>query len=111
MRNVDMEREEQEGVWHISSVLVTAKPDHCESVRSAIQQIPSAELADVPGTDKIVATLEATSEREIAGALEQIQQLEGVLAASMVFHQTDTTDLNSIVISDQNDMQSEGTCS
>ncbi len=111
MRNVDVERTEHEGVWHISSVLVTAKPDQRESVRSAINEIPSAEIADVPGTEKIVATLEATSEREMAGAVQQIQQLEGVLAASMVFHQTDTTDLNSIVISDQGDTQPKGICS
>ncbi|KZL05155.1 assembly protein for periplasmic nitrate reductase [Pseudovibrio axinellae] len=112
MRNATtVERVEEAGVWHISSVLIMAEPAKREQVCAAIEQIEAAEIAEATGTEKIIVTLETTSERDIANALAEIQQLEGVVTASLIFHQTDTTDLNSIVISDQGDIQPEGTCS
>ncbi len=112
MRNATtVEREEPAGVWHISSVLIQAIPEMREQVCAAIEQMPSAEIADVPDTEKIIVTLETDSERAIADALSEIQKLDHVITASLIFHQTDTTDLNSIVISDQGEMQPEGTCS
>ncbi|WP_068310063.1 chaperone NapD [Polycladidibacter hongkongensis] len=111
MRNMDVERDQTDEAWHISSVLVTADPSKKEAVCSEILQIPGAELPEVTETEKIVVTLEAKSERQIANALDTIQKLDGVLVASLVYHQTDTTDLNSIVISDQGDLPIEGKCS
>ncbi|WP_109314874.1 chaperone NapD [Pseudovibrio ascidiaceicola] len=112
MRNATtVEREEEAGVWHISSVLLQAEPTKREQICAAIEQIPSAEITEVSDSTKIIVTLETPSERDLANALSDMQQLDGVVTASLIFHQTDTTDLNSIVISDQGDMQPEGTCS
>ncbi len=112
MRNAtSVEREEEADVWHISSVLLQADPAKREQICAAIEQIPSAEIAEVSDTTKLIVTLETSGERDLANALNDMQQLDGVVTASLVFHQTDTTDLNSIVISDQGDIQPEGTCS
>lgn len=112
MRNATtVERIEEAGVWHISSVLIQADPAKKDQICAAIEQISVAEIAEVPATEKIIVTLETQSERGLADALSEMQHMDGVVTASLIFHQTDTTDLNSIVISDQGDMQPEGICS
>ncbi|WIY25565.1 chaperone NapD [Parasedimentitalea psychrophila] len=76
-------------VVHISSLLLRADPQKFEQILAEIAKI---ELAEVPMTDpsgKIIVTLETENQSNIVEALTQLQLLDGVVSASLVYHQTD----------------------
>lgn len=76
-------------VVHISSLLLRADPQKMEQILAEVAKI---EMAEVPMTDpsgKIIVTLETENQSEIVEALTQLQLLDGVVSASLVYHQTD----------------------
>lgn len=75
---------------NISSVIVIPHPDHIEAVRLRLQEIDGVELHAVSPEGKMVATIEADGDRAMANAYEFISQLDGVLSASMVYHQKES---------------------
>lgn len=74
---------------HISSLLVTAKPELMAAVAEAIAREPAAEVAMTDPAGKIVVAMETDSEQAIVDALDRIQVLEGVVSAALVYHQMD----------------------
>ncbi|MXU66661.1 chaperone NapD [Oceanomicrobium pacificus] len=74
---------------HISSLLITVRPDRLADVCAAIDAEEIAEVALQDPQGKIVVTLETDSEGQIMDALDRIQVLPGVANASLVFHQID----------------------
>ena len=76
---------------HISSLLVSAHPKVVERVASGIEAIGIAEVAHTDPLGKIIVTLETADESAIVQALTDIQLIEGVVSAALVFHQVDDT--------------------
>ena len=74
------------GAVHISSLLVSARPEMAERVARGIDGIPIAEVAHADAQGKIIVTLETPDESAIVGALSDIQVLDGVVSAALVFH-------------------------
>lgn len=72
---------------NISSVIVIPHPDHIEAVRLRLQEIDGVELHAVSPEGKMIVTVEADDDRTTTGTYEYISQLDGVLSASMVYHQ------------------------
>jgi periplasmic nitrate reductase NapD len=70
---------------HISSLIVHSFPEQAEAVQSALRAMDGVEIHAESG-GKIVITLETESEAEIVTRLDAISHLEGVLAATLVFH-------------------------
>jgi len=77
---------------HISSVLLTARPQLLKDITTALGAIEIAEVAHMDPVGKIIVTLETTNEFEIVQALTDMQLLDGVVNASLVFHQIDESD-------------------
>ena len=75
---------------NISSIIVIPHPDHIEAVRQRLQVIDGVELHAVSPEGKMVATLETASDHETAERYETISHLDGVLSASMVYHQKES---------------------
>jgi len=77
-------------VVHITSLLVRADPSKIEPLLAEIAMI---EMAEVPMTDstsgKIIVTLETENQGAIVDALTQLQLMDGVVSAALVYHQTD----------------------
>ncbi len=71
---------------HISSLVVTAKPDFAPRVVKKITAMSIAEVAHSDSVGKIIVTLETPDESAIVQALTDIQLLEGVVNASLVYH-------------------------
>lgn len=70
---------------HISSLVVHARPEAVERIRPAVARLPGVEIhAEANG--KMVVTLETESEAAILDTLNAIGLLDGVLAATLVFH-------------------------
>lgn len=75
---------------NISSVIVIPHPDRIEQVRGALQSLPGVDLHAVSPEGKMIITLETEGDRETTGLYEQISVLDGVMSASMVFHQKES---------------------
>jgi nitrate reductase NapD len=70
---------------HLASILVHARPEATDDVAAVIGTMGwEVHLRNASG--KIVATHEAGSAGELGDALTRVQLLDGVLAATMVFH-------------------------
>jgi periplasmic nitrate reductase NapD len=76
-------------VVHISSLLVSARPAALNAVEAHLAQIDIAEIAHIDPLGKIIVTLETGNESEIVQALTDIQLIDGVVSAALVFHQMD----------------------
>jgi nitrate reductase NapD len=74
---------------HISSLVVHGRPERLGALRTDLAGLPGVEIHAASASGKLVVTLETGSEQEILARLATISALEGVLAASLVFHQVE----------------------
>lgn len=74
---------------HISSLVVHGRPEALPALAAAIAKIAGAEVPIADARGKMVVTLETRTEAEIADAVARISLLEGVFAATLVFHHVD----------------------
>ncbi len=75
--------------FHVSSLIVHGAPELLLAISAAIADLPGAEVHASDGVGKLVVTLETVSEGEISKRVEAIRALEGVFAASLVYHQVE----------------------
>ena len=71
--------------WHVSSLVVHARPEAVPAIRPIMAALPGVEIHAEAG-GKLVLTLETESEQTIVDHLNRISLLDGVLAATLVFH-------------------------
>ena len=76
---------------HISSLVVHCRPTQAEAVATRILSMQGMEVHGGIAEGKLVVVLETASEGEIVERLNTVQLLDGVLAATLVFHQFETT--------------------
>ncbi|MBP2313903.1 chaperone NapD [Azospirillum soli] len=78
---------------HISSIVVHARPEAAGGIRATIESLPGMEVHAVSPLGKMIVTLETESEADIVTNLNTISLLDGVYAATLVFHSVeDLTD-------------------
>lgn len=77
------------GAVHISSLLVSARPSALDDVEQQLTRINIAEVAHIDPRGKVIVTLETEDESAIVQALTDIQLIDGVVSAALVFHQVD----------------------
>ena len=75
---------------NISSAVVLAQPGRLELVRSGLGTLPGVEIHAVSEEGKLIVTIETDGDGPMADAFEAINRLDGVLSASMVFHQIES---------------------
>ena len=71
---------------NICGILVHAHPEGFDAVRARLTSIPGVEVHGVSEEGRAVVTLEEDNEDQMAESMFAIQRLEGVLAASMIYH-------------------------
>jgi len=71
---------------HISSLVVHSRPDRVSAIVESLGSIEGAELHGGADTGKLIVTLETESEAQVVERINAIQLLDGVLAATLVFH-------------------------
>lgn len=74
------------GECHISSLVVHSRPERVPSIMEHLGRIEGAEVHGGLETGKLIVTLETDTESQIVERLNIIQLLDGVLAATLVFH-------------------------
>lgn len=72
---------------NLSSVIVIPRPDRVDRVRSLLSQHPGVEVALVSPEGKIIITIETDGDQETVQTYEAISLMDGVMSASMVYHQ------------------------
>ncbi len=77
---------------HISSMVVHVKPDHLQTVKNDIEQLPGTEIHGEADSGKIVVVLETQSQGYITDIIEKINNFEYVLSTAMVYHQIEYLD-------------------
>ena len=71
---------------HISSIVVHARPEAAGALRATIESLPGMEVHAVSPIGKMILTLETDNEADIVTNLNTISLLDGVYAATLVFH-------------------------
>ena len=74
------------GECHISSLVVHSRPDRVQSIIEGLGAIEGAEVHGGAETGKLIVTLETQTENQVVERINAIQLLDGVLAATLVFH-------------------------
>jgi len=72
---------------NFSSLVVDAHPNHAGAVQAALRQWPGVEVQAATGQGKLIVTVEADSDVQTTDIFARISALEGVMSASMVYHQ------------------------
>lgn len=72
---------------NISSVIVIPGADRAQGVAEALGRIDGVEVAAVSPEGKIIVTIETEGDRETIELYEAISLMDGVMSASMVYHQ------------------------
>ncbi len=72
---------------NISGVVVRTFPDNIDDVWQTLEQLEGVEVHGANDDGRLVVTIEKQGERDIADLLVHMQDVPGVLSASMVYHQ------------------------
>ncbi|MBB5696375.1 chaperone NapD [Muricoccus pecuniae] len=75
--------------FHISSLVVHCRRELAPSIAGRIGEMPGMEVHGGVEEGKLIVTLETVTESEIVERLNVVQLINGVLAATLVFHQFD----------------------
>lgn len=72
--------------YHISSLVVRAHPEALSSVIDGIDALDGSEVFRSDELGRIVVVLDTRDQAEIAEILRTIENLPGVLNASLIYH-------------------------
>lgn len=86
---------------NISSLVVQVRPERMVSISEAIEGMPGSEIYASSPLGKMVIVLDLADDSALSERIGRIQQMDGVLSASLVFHQVEE------VSDDQTDALSE----
>jgi periplasmic nitrate reductase NapD len=70
---------------HIAGIVVHVLPESVQQVMESIAGLSGVEIHASTRDGRLVVTLEAPSARAIAARMDDIQQLDAVLSASLVY--------------------------
>lgn len=77
---------------NVSGIVVRARPENVTVVQSALNLLPGVEVHAATGEGRIVVTVEKDDSAGMADAFVQIQNLEHVINASLVYQHSESTD-------------------
>jgi nitrate reductase NapD len=71
---------------NISGVLIHARPENCAKVKQQLEQVAGVEVHTSTDDGKLIVTVEASADRTAADTVYKLQDMPGVISASMVYH-------------------------
>jgi nitrate reductase NapD len=77
---------------HISSMVVHAKPNNLQTVKTCIEQLAGVEIYGESDDGKLVVVLETENQGFITDVIEKINNIEFVLSTALVYHQIEHID-------------------
>jgi periplasmic nitrate reductase NapD len=77
--------------WHITSFIVTVRPDRIATVIDAALKLPQTELAVQDGA-RMVLVMEGERRGDIMDRVDMLRDLEGVITVNLVYHHAEDKD-------------------
>ncbi len=74
---------------HIASLVVHCRPEHLAQAQSSIAALPNIDIPASDDNSKLVVLLEMTDESELLAGISSIEAIDGVVSATLVFHQVE----------------------
>jgi nitrate reductase NapD len=71
---------------NISGVLVHAKPEEVDQVRTRLASIPCVDVHSDVGNGRLITIIECHTEERMADTFSEIRNVEGVLSAAVTYH-------------------------
>ena len=78
--------------FDICGMLVHARTSQTGSVSARLRALPGVEVHAASGEGRLVVTVEDAGECRCVDTASAIQDVDGVICASLVYQHTDTTD-------------------
>ena len=75
---------------NISSAIIHVLPGNVPIVQSGLAMVPGVEVHAISPEGKMIVTIETEDEGSNADTYQRIGQLDGVMSAAMVYHQTES---------------------
>lgn len=75
---------------NISSAIIHARPGDVAVVQAGLATLAGVEVHGISPEGKIIVTIETEDDGSNVATYERIGQLDGVMSAAMVFHQTES---------------------
>lgn len=92
MRNVadKLDQTPVEGNWYVCSLVVQARPEKLDSVKTALLAMPLTEIhGEKPEEGKLVVVMESDFQRTLVEQMEQIKDIDGVIVVSLIYSHQD----------------------
>jgi nitrate reductase NapD len=90
---------------NICGVLIHAHPAKLEAVKAALLNMSGTEIHDEAHGSRLVVTVEDTAESSAFNTLTDIHRLDGIVAASLVYHHFETIDFAEVPHAEAGDTQ------
>ena len=74
---------------HITSLVVHVNPEKWKEIIDQVKRVPTVEVHTGRSIGKFIVLLETDNEEQILKAIDRIQEIDGVLSATMVYHHID----------------------
>ncbi len=71
---------------NISGVVVRARPEQADQVKNRLLTLPGVEVHAQAEDGRMVVTVEQENDRVLADTVMGLQDIAGVLSASMIYH-------------------------
>ena len=75
---------------NISSAIIHARPGAVSIVQAGLATLEGVEVHAVSPEGKLIVTIETEDDGSNAATYQRIGQLDGVMSAAMVYHQTES---------------------
>ena len=72
---------------NISGVLVRSLPENINAVTARLEALTGVEVHGANPDGRLVVTVEESGDRSMADTVVRMQDLPGVISASMIYHQ------------------------
>ncbi|MEJ6121826.1 chaperone NapD [Vibrio sp. 2-Bac 85] len=79
---------------HVSSLIVHVKSEQILDLTNSIKTMSRAELVTVTEHGKAIVIIEAANQRQIMECIDQINDIDGVVHTSLVYHEFEKSTQN-----------------
>lgn len=73
--------------FHIASLLVQARPEKIPGLSVQFNALEGVEVHDTDARGRMILTVEAKDDRDLLGAIGEVENAKGVITTSLVYHQ------------------------
>ncbi len=86
---------------NISGVIIRSKPRELLRVKELLSEIEGVEVHGVSDDGRMVLTVEGVSDDQLFNTVNDLQNIDGVLSASMVYHHFEDIGANERVVQER----------